>query len=997
MRNKRIQSKRHIQHLNSLKVNQLLDLNLTLELELDTYSQTQIMKNILRTKVYLKRRLLLALMCVLTAGIVQAQTQVTGKILAEDGTPLIGATVSLKDGNKGTTTDLDGNFRLTVPDANTAVLVVSYVGFQEQEVALNGSTALNVALDEGSVLDEVVVVGYATQKRTEVTGAITSLDADQFNLGVISSPEQLLQAKIPGVRITSSSGEPGAGVNVSIRGAGSLRSGNSPLYVIDGVALNNDPVTPGSANLVGSNAGNVASAKNPLNFLNPDDIESIDVLKDASATAIYGSRGSNGVILITTKKGAYGDGKLSYNGYVGTSSLAKKIDVVGVGSGTDWQDEITRNAFSHNHNLAYSGGSEKANYRASLSYLDQEGVIQKSALSRYTARLNSTVFALPDSRLRLDMNFIGSHVVDNGVPRSDISDTDGELITNALAGDPGRPVFDANGDYSAGPTNAVGYLDAWNDVTKTDRLLANISPSLRIVDGLKYQMNLGIDRSNAAREQELSPNNLEGININNGSYNFATIDATNVLVENFLTYDILQGKSKVNVLAGHAFQEFNSNSFGLAASNFLVPSINASDDPGNAINILSAAGDATNPNGTREQNKLESVFGRINYSLDDTYFLTASMRADGSSKFGANNRWGYFPAISAAWRLNKNLGLEAFQDLRLRVGWGQTGNQEIPNKATQETFQVTETGISRVREANPDLKWEVSTQFNVGIDFVLADNKFYGNIDYFNKVNTDPLLLVDSEPPAVSQKWVNLPGEIKNSGVEIYLGSQLISNSSLTWNIDVNGTFTSNEVSLPDGREIFTGVLSGRSINGTLTQIIRDGESLGSFYLPVDNGDGTSGEREILGSGIPSFVYGINNYLRFGDADLSFNLSGVSGNKIYNATDNFLNNFGGNVSDRIASASMIAPGASSFFLEDGAFLRLNNLTLGYNLPMGEQNWVRKARLYVTGQNLFVLTNYTGYDPEVDTPLAVGGNLSYGIDFAAYPRARTFLFGVNVEF
>ncbi len=941
--------------------------------------------------------LLLMGILISSASLLQAQSTVTGTVTDEDNVPLIGVSIVIDGTSSGTITDFDGKFSLDVPDLQTTSLTFSYTGYQPQTIALAGQASLSVTLAEGATLDEVVVIGYAERDKTEVTGAISSLNADNFNGGIVTSPEQLLQAKLPGVRVTSSSGEPGAAVNVTIRGAGSLRSGNSPLYVIDGVALSNEAVTPGSANLVGSNAGNTAASKNPLNFLNPDDIEAIDVLKDASATAIYGSRGSNGVILITTKKGAAGEGKVSYNAYVGTSSLANKLDLVGIDSGTDWQDEVTRTAFTQNHNLAYSGGSDNASYRVSLSALDQEGIIDKSQIKRYTGRLNSRVFALPDNRLRIDMNLIGSHVTDFGIPRSDIADTDGELITNTLAADPTRSVFDANGNYSSGPTNPVGYLDAWNDVTKTDRLLANIGASLRIFDGFKYQINLGIDRSNATREQELAPNNLEGINFNNGSYNFANIEATNTLIENYLTYDKVTGNNEMNFLLGHAYQEFDVNSFSLGTSDFLVPSISTSDDPGNATTINGAA-TGTNPDGIREVNKLESVFARVNYSINKTYMITASIRADGSSKFGSNNRWGYFPAVSAAWRISESMSSDMFDDLRLRVGWGQTGNQEIPNKATQETFQVTQNGISRVREANPDLQWEVSTQFNVGVDFALARNKLYGSIDYFNKVNTDPLLLVDSEPPAVSQKWINLPGEILNSGVEIFLGTQLKNTRNFTWTVDYSGTFTSNEVSFPDGREIFTGVLSGRSINGTLTQIIRDGESLGTFYLPVDNGDGTSSsDRQILGSGIPTFVYGINNYLRYKGLDLSFNLSGVSGNEIYNATDNFLNNFGGNISQRIASASAIPPGASSFFLEDGAFLRLNNMTLGYNLPVGDSEWLSRARVYITGQNLFVLTDYSGYDPEVNTPLAFGGNLSYGIDFAAYPRARTFLLGVNIDF
>ena len=922
---------------------------------------------------------------------------ITGTVYNDSGEPLIGASVTLQGSSEGTVTDLDGRFSLSVPDANSAVLVFSYIGFQTQEITLNGRTSLEVSLEEGAALDEVVVVGYAARKKTDVTGAIASLSSENFNTGVISSPEQLLQAKIPGVRITSSSGEPGASVNVSIRGAGSLRSGNSPLYVVDGVALSNEAITPSSTNLAGSAVPSTAGPKNPLNFLNPDDIESIDVLKDASATAIYGSRGSNGVILITTKKGKAGENSLSYNGYVGSSTLARKIDMVGIDSGTDWQEEITRTALAQNHNLAYSGGTERASFRTSLSFLDQEGIIDKSQLQRYTARLNSTIFALPNDRLRFDLNLISSHVKDDGIPRSDVSDTAGELITNALAGDPGRPVFDANGNFSSGPANPVGYLDAWNDVTKTDRLLANLSASLELIDGLRYQINLGIDRSNAVREQELAPNNLEGINLNDGSYNFAHIEALNILVENYLTYDMRKGKNDFDFLLGHAYQEFDVNSFSLGTSTYQLGSISALDDPGNATAIVGAGAGATNPDGIREVNKLESVFGRVNYSFDNKYLLTASIRADGSSKFGANNRWGYFPAVSAAWRISESLSTDAFDDLKLRVGWGQTGNQEIPNKATQETFQVTQNGISRVREENPDLKWEVSTQFNVGIDFALADNKLYGNIDYFSKVNTDPLLLVDSEPPAVSQQWINLPGEITNQGLEVLLGSQLRNTSDFSWTIDANVTFTSNDVSFPDGREIFTGVLSGRSINGTLVQVIADGQELGTFSVPTDNGDGTSTDREIQGSGIPNVIYGINNYLRYKSVDLSFNLSGAAGNLIYNATDNFLVNFGGNVSQRVASAGMIPPGASSFFLESGDFLRLNNLNLGFNVPVDKVDWLSQARIYVSGQNLFVITDYTGYDPEVNTPSALGGNLSYGIDFANYPRARTILFGVNLGF
>jgi len=501
---------------------------------------------------------------------------INGIVTSTNGEPLIGATVKVKSGNTGTTTDLNGEYIIKIEDDNNLILQVAYLGYKSKQVIVNKRKIINVSLEEASeLLDELVVIGYATKKRTDVVGAISSIDTEAFNKGVISTPEQLLQAKVPGVRITSSSGEPGAGVNLTIRGAGSIRSGNSPLYVIDGVALSNESITPASSNLSGADVPTIAASKNPLSFLNPDDIASIDVLKDASATAIYGSRGSNGVVIITTKKGKAGDATLSYNTYVGTSSIAKKIDVAipdSVELVTDWQDEILRNgALTHNHNISYSGGTQRVNYRTSLSYFNQDGIIEKSALQRLTGRLNTTLFALPDDRLRLDLNLVSSNVVDNGIPRSDISDTSGELITNTLAANPSRSVLGSDNNYSSGPTNPVGLLNAWNDITTVNRTLGNLSAGIDIVEGLKYQFNLGLDRSGAIREQELQPNNLEGININNGSYTFANINANNRLVENFLTYNTLVNDNQFEILLGHAYQRFEVKSFTSSASNFAIP------------------------------------------------------------------------------------------------------------------------------------------------------------------------------------------------------------------------------------------------------------------------------------------------------------------------------------------------------------------------------------------------------------------------------------------
>lgn len=957
------------------------------------------MKNIFTRKIHNRSiSILICFMIWCSYGFSQEGT-ITGTVSSEDGEPLIGASVLIKGTSSGTATDFDGHFSINLTDIIGDIIVISYTGFTTKEVSVNGQTNISITLSEDySALDDVVIVGYSSKKKTDVTGAISSIKAEDFNQGIINSPEQLLQAKVPGVRITAASGEPGAAVSVNIRGAGSLRSGNSPLYVIDGVPLSNEPISAGTGNVVGSAVAASAGSKNPLSFLNPDDIASIDVLKDASATAIYGSRGSNGVVLITTKQGSRQKMKVDYSTYLGFSSVANKINIVPTSDDpvlTDWQDVIFQSAEAKNHSLGFSGGSDKVKYRASLSYLNQDGIVRKSSLERYTARLNSTIQAI-DNKLRVGINVIGSHVVDNGIPTFDISDVDGDLIGATLSAQPTRAIFDDQGNYSTGPMHPLEFSESWNDVTKLDRFLISISSSLKLADGLKYNNVLGIDRSNSVREQELTPNNVDGLAFNNGSYAFSQIDASSFLVENFLTYDKKFNKHDFGFLLGHAYQKFSVNATNFAAINYTLPTISALDNPGNAEDINTQIGNGRGFGGINESNKLESVFARVNYNFDNKLLVTASIRADGSSKFGENNRWGYFPAFSTAYKLEDLISSESIDEFKVRVGWGQTGNQEFPNKASQETFGVDQNGVSLVRQANPDLKWEVSTQFNVGIDFALKNNALYGTVDYFNKVSSDPLLLVASRPPAVSQQWVNLPGEIKNSGVEVFLGSEIIKTEDFTWNVDVNGTFTSNKVEFPDDRQIFTGRLSGRGASGVLSQVIQDGVELGTFYIATDRGDETTQERELQGSGIPDFFYGINSSLKYKNFDLSMNFTGVSGNQILNATDIFLNANGGAVSERLANAESIPGGVTSFFLEDGSFLRLSNLTLGYKIPTEKLNFIDSARVYFTGQNLFVITDYTGFDPEVNTAANEGGNLAYGIDFGTYPRPRTIIFGLNVS-
>jgi TonB-dependent SusC/RagA subfamily outer membrane receptor len=918
--------------------------------------------------------------------------------------PIPGANIIEKGTTNGTIADFDGKFSLTVSSEN-AILQVSYLQYINYFVTVGSERIFKIFIKpSNSELDEVVIIGYGTSKKTDVTGSVSSIKASSFNGGVIESPEQLLQGKISGVRVTSSSGEPGATNTVTIRGAGALRSGDSPLYVIDGVPISSESTSPAGGNLVGSVIPTTAGATNPLSFLNPSDIASLDILKDASATAIYGSRGANGVILITTKKGKAGQSTIDFNTYVSFSSIANKLDVgkaIDFGSvttvDTDWQDQIFRSTITKNNYLSYGAGGERSSFRVSLGVLDQDGIINRSGLKRYTGRINSSFSALENNKLKFDFNLTASQTQNFSVPRADAADTRGELITNTLSALPSRPVFDASGNYSSGITNPIGLLESTNDETLTNRVLGNLTTTYKLAKNLIYQLNLGADLSIGKREQELIPNNLEGVS-NNGVYSVGDVRASNLLFENFLTYDLKREKNRFNFLLGYANQTFSSESNNSLYSGFVLPSVSAIDNPANAPFLTGL------PMGSNNTTILESVFARVNYSFGERFDMTVSIRADGTSKFAEGNKWGVFPALAGSYDLIDAVDSSVINNVKARIGWGQTGNQSVPGNPTKDTFRYvrlssSEVGITKVAEGNPDLEWEISNQLNFGLDFSLFKKRLNGNIDYFKKINKKLILFVASEPPAVSGQWINLPGDITNSGVEVSLGYKIVKTKDFNWTFDANATSISNKVSLREGEEFVTGSVSGPGLNGSFVQVIRSGESLGSFLLPSANADGSvSSEKTIQGSGIPDFTYGFSSSLSYKSLDLSMNFTGVSGNKIYNNTAHFINNVGNNrTRDLINETNKIPAGVSNYFLEDGAFLRLSNLTLGYDLNVSKIKTFSKLRIYTTGQNLFTLTKYNGFDPEVNTPKTENGILSYGIDFGSYPKARSFLIGVNASF
>ena len=973
---------------------------------------------------------------------------ISGTVTDETGVPLPGATVIIKGTTTGTTTDIDGRF---VVDANAddVILVVSYVGYFPKEISVNGQSSVVVQLDpDVSQLNEVVVVGYGTQRRSDVTGSIASVNSENFNKGVVTNPGELIQGKLAGVNIAPSSGEPGAAQNVVIRGIGSLRSGTQPLYVVDGFLLDN------------SSAG---IPTNPLNFLNPDDIASIDVLKDASATAVYGSRAANGVVVITTKNG---DGKPQMNFSVSTafSALANKIEVfdadrfreqvvaVGgtlddLGGDTDWQEELTQTGVSTNINFSMSGATnEKFSYFSSVGYQNQEGILKNSRLKRYSGKLNMNQKAF-NGRLNVDYNLTASRIENL---RPDITST----LSDMLSLNPTVPPY-TDGEPTLLPTNTLNPLtryDIYSDMVTNNRILATISPSIEIWDGLTYKLNLGVDYSATTRDQQYEPFTLvvNESNISDGSLDAAISTNTNQLVENTLTYNWNRDVHNVTVLAGHSYQEFLDETriafYNGFANNNIEPRYQ---------DHTSTDEYPTSVSSSAVKNELQSFFGRLNYTYADKYLFTGTFRADGSSKFGANNKYGYFPSFALGWNISNEdfMANSIFDNLKLRTSWGQTGNQEIPAKITKASYSEDRLltgagslntypidtdatslegypyGIVFTRLANPNLQWEVSTQIDVGIDFAFFNYQLTGTLDYFNKESSNILLEVVPADPVepTATYWDNIPDmRIINSGLELTLDYRSDIQQDFTYNIGGNVTYIRNRIEDSPYSVLVTGAAQGSGQTGATINGYINNEPLGSFYMYQfdginaddgqsiyrdTNGDGEilDDDRSVVGSAIPKFIYGFYTNFNYKAFELGLNFNGVAGNKVYNHTTMTLFNKAllaqsNNTTDfavqypneSLTNANIV----STRYLENGSFLRLNNVTLAYSLSsdeIGLGDAFRIIRLSLTGQNLFVLTDYSGFDPEVNTGSASGGIQTFGIDRFTYPRARTFLISLNLTF
>ncbi|OYX17346.1 MAG: SusC/RagA family TonB-linked outer membrane protein, partial [Algoriphagus sp. 32-45-6] len=800
-----------------------------------------------------------------------------------------------------------------------------------------------------------------------------------------------------------------------------------------------------------------------LNFLNPNDIESIDVLKDASATALYGSRASNGVIVITTKKGKTGPSQVNLSASTAWSAMSNQIDVFGAdefrrqvvaaggaledfGGDTRWQDELTQVGVSQDYNLSMSGANtERFSYFASLGYQSQEGILKNSELKRYSGKLNMNQKAF-EGRLLIDYNLTASFT-------ENLRPAIGSIISDMLYLNPTIPAF-TDGEPTLLNTNALNPLkrnELYSDEAANNRILGTISPSFEIIDGLTYKANLGVDYSNTSRYVQYRP--FTGVvnesNVANGTLDELISANTNSLIENTLTYNWNNYKHNFTALAGHSYQTFLDEFRGTYSRGFAANNIEPRYQDHNSTSEF-----PTTVSSSAVKNELQSFFGRLNYVLDEKYLFTATFRADGSSKFGQNNRYGYFPSFALGWNISKEafMANSFFNNLKVRTSWGQTGNQEIPSKITKASYSEDRLangagslntypidtdgntldsypyGIVFTRLANPNLQWEVSTQFDFGVDFAFLDYRLTGTLDYFRKVSSNILLEVVPPDPVqpTSTFWNNIEDmKIYNSGIELALNYSSQPQRAFSYEIGGNITFIQNEVRDSPYSVLTTGAAQGAGQTGATINGYINNQPIGAFYMLqfdgigedglnrfVDiNGDGQilDNDRSVVGSAIPKLIYGINSNFRFKGFDLGLNFNGVSGNKIYNHTTMSLFTKGQlSRSNNTTDFAVQFPEesfnnsntVSTRFLENGSFFRLNNATLGYNLnptQMGMGNTFQNIRLSLTGQNLFVITDYSGFDPEVNTGATSGGIQTFGIDRFTYPRARTFMINLNVTF
>lgn len=1007
----------------------------------------------MKKSLRLKALLVLLVGLFLSIGAFAQQIAVKGHVKDTTGEPVIGANVLVKGTTNGTITDFDGNFMLNVP--KDAILSVSFVGYKTAEVKA-APTVMITLEDDSQVLDAVVVIGYGSVKKNDMTGSVTAIKPDKLNKGLITNAQDMMTGKIAGVSVVSKGGAPGAGATIRIRGGSSLTAENDPLIVIDGLAMDNK---------------GVKGLSNPLSMVNPNDIESFTVLKDASATAIYGSRASNGVIIITTKKGQAGARPtISYDGNLSVSNVKSTVDVMDGNqfrsfikdiwgedseaysklgnANTDWQKEIFRAAVSTDHNLTISGGLKNMPYRVSFGYTNQNGILKTSKFERYTASVSLAPSFFQD-HLKVNANLKGM-IAKNRY-------ADGNAVGSAVSFDPTQSVrsdnpyhqyyfdgfFQWNTDASSlnddtwkrtfngnAPGNPVALLEEKNDRAISKSLIGNLELDYKFhfLPDLHAHVNGGMDLSTGKQYTDVSP--YSSTNNYYGSYGWEEKDKYNLSLNAYLQYSKdFTDKHRFDVMAGYEWQHFHDTSdqeyWGLyPLSNNVV------ENRGQRYNNT-ASGSAT-------ESYLVSFFGRVNYTLLDRYLFTATVRQDGSSRFHKDNRWGLFPSFALGWKLKEEAFLkdvDVLSDLKLRLGYGITGQQNInsgdyPYLAVYETnkdgayYPILGEGITyRPNAYNPDLKWEKTTTYNVGVDFGFLNNRINGSVDYYYRKTTDLLNSVFvSAGTNFKNKVLSNVGSLENSGVEFSINSKPVVTTDWTWDLGFNITYNKNEITkLTTGDSENYYVAAGDNIGGgrdmkAMAHAV--GHPASSFYVyqqvydengrPIENefvdrnGDGTinGDDRYFYKKPTADVLMGLTSRLSYKSWDFSFSLRASLNNYVYNSVEaggsdcnpTSIYSFGAlnnrplmGVANNIQSKNDNTL-LSDYFVQNASFMKCDNITLGYSFkklfgaPIG-------GRVYAAVQNVFTITKYKGLDPEVEN----------GLDNNIYPRPLTTLIGLSLNF
>lgn len=1017
--------------------------------------------------------LLLVLFMVSFLGLYAQDLSITGKVTDENRQPLPGVTIIVSGTARGTITDENGNYSISAP--GTAVLEFSFIGYQKHSVSIEGTTTINVTMSvDFEALDEVVVIGYGSVKKSDLTGSVVSLKSEDIIVGVSASVDHLLQGRAAGVQVLQNSSEPGGGLSIQVRGVGSINASNEPLYVIDGLPVDNVPVITG----VGEGFTASRNPRNPLNSLNPADIESIEILKDASSTAIYGSRGANGVIMITTKKGTSGSLKVDYDAYFGTQSITKKLDLLNAteyqqvlnelydagainanvgervdviqGDGTDWQDEIFRQAPVHNHNLSFSGGDKNTRYYASFSYFDQDGVVISSGIKRYSARLN--LEQQVKDRFNFGLNISTSFVDDDFVANGIVPNEAAGVISSALDFDPTLEVMDENtGRYNTSEfiskDNPLAVAYGKEARAKSFRTFGSVYGEYFFIPELSLKINLGGDINTSKRDVFIDSSTKQG----NDAGGIGTVISGflyNYLAEATMNYrKEFGGGHSLSLLAGATTQQFFIERSNVSASGFISEAT--------GTNSLQSGTQSTFSISTSSiPHTLLSYLGRANYSFQDRFLVTATIRADGSSRFGENNKFGYFPSAAFAWKLNNEdfiKNLDIFSTLKLRASWGRTGNQEIGNYRSLTTFSIGNFPMiygdnqyvvfEPSRMPNPDLKWETTEQTDIGLDFGFLQGRISGSIDYFYRKTFDLLLDLPVPPQTgFATKLANV-GSVENKGWEFVLNTYNIT-GPFSWTTNMNFSVAKNKViDLGGIPQIIMGALQftpdvsiiipGQPMNSyygyTVTGVWQTDDDLALSKQGAQPGDLkyldanqdstiTASDRAVIGSPFPDFTWGMVNTFAYKGFDLSVSMQGVHGAYLLNnqmvhayypinfrrnkIAEPYLNrwtpeNPTNEYPSFINPSSQGSNVVNTRTVEDASYIRIQNVTLGYQVPLKNVKAIRSLNVYVSASNLHTFTKYRGFDPGAN----VSGNedAAVRIDYDSFPLARTMMFGFKVGF